>query len=65
MTINEVHNVDEMPKSLQDKWYARGYHGSPEHNSRRVIQRFLGFWDANPATLIPLSPGDPPRSMSR
>jgi alkyl sulfatase BDS1-like metallo-beta-lactamase superfamily hydrolase len=21
-----------------------------------VIQRFLGFWDCNPATLIPLSP---------
>ena len=58
VTINEVHNVYEMPKSLQDKWYARGYHGSPEHNSRGVIQRFLGFWDANPATLIPLSPGD-------
>ena len=35
-----------------------GYHGSPERNSRGVIQRFLGFWDANPATLIPLSPGD-------
>ncbi len=58
VTINEVHNVYELPKSLQDKWYARGYHGSPEHNSRGVIQRFLGFWDANPATLIPLSPGD-------
>jgi alkyl sulfatase BDS1-like metallo-beta-lactamase superfamily hydrolase len=23
-----------------------------------VIQRFLGFWDCNPATLIPLSPAD-------
>jgi alkyl sulfatase BDS1-like metallo-beta-lactamase superfamily hydrolase len=23
-----------------------------------VIQRFLGFWDCNPATLIPLSPED-------
>src|SRR5262249_21716152 len=35
-----------------------GYHGSPEHNSRGVIQRYLGFWDCNPATLIPLSPSD-------
>jgi len=58
VTINEIHNVYQVPKSLQDKWYCRGYHGSPEHNSRGVVQRYLGFWDGNPATLIPLSPGD-------
>ena len=58
VTINEIHNVYEVPKSLQNKWYCRGYHGSPEHNSRGVIQRYLGFWDCNPATLIPLSPSD-------
>jgi hypothetical protein len=29
-----------------------------KHNSRGVIQRYLGFWDCNPTTLIPLSPGD-------
>ena len=48
----------ELPPSLQQKWECRGYHGSPEHNSRGVIQRYLGFWDCNPATLIPLSPAD-------
>ena len=58
VTINEIHNVYEVPKGLQSKWFCRGYHGSPEHNSRGVIQRYLGFWDCNPATLIPLSPGD-------
>jgi alkyl sulfatase BDS1-like metallo-beta-lactamase superfamily hydrolase len=58
VTINQVHNVYEVPKSLQQKWYCRGYHGSPEHNSRGVIQRYLGFWDCNPATLLPLSPSD-------
>ena len=58
VTINEMHNVYMVPKSLQDKWYCRGYHGSPEHNSRGVVQRFLGFWDCNPATLKPLSPAD-------
>jgi alkyl sulfatase BDS1-like metallo-beta-lactamase superfamily hydrolase len=58
VTINEVHNVYEVPKSLENKWFCRGYHGSPQHNSRGVIQRFLGFWDCNPATLIPLSPQD-------
>jgi alkyl sulfatase BDS1-like metallo-beta-lactamase superfamily hydrolase len=58
VTINEVHNEYEVPASLQQQWFARGYHGSPEHNSRAVINRYLGYWDANPATLIPLSPAD-------
>jgi len=56
VTINQIHNVYEVPKGLQQKWYCRGYHGSPEHNARGVVQRYLGFWDCNPATLIPLSP---------
>ena len=58
VTINQIHNVYEVPKGLQEKWYCRGYHGSPQHNSRGVVQRYLGFWDCNPATLIPLSPAD-------
>jgi alkyl sulfatase BDS1-like metallo-beta-lactamase superfamily hydrolase len=58
VTINQIHNVYETPKSIAQSWFNRGYHGSPEHNSRGVVQRFLGFWDANPATLIPLPPAD-------
>jgi alkyl sulfatase BDS1-like metallo-beta-lactamase superfamily hydrolase len=58
VTINQIHNVFETPKGIAEQWYNRGYHGSPEHNSRGVINRFLGYWDANPATLIPLSPAD-------
>jgi alkyl sulfatase BDS1-like metallo-beta-lactamase superfamily hydrolase len=58
VTINQVHNVYEVPKEIQQKWFCRGYHGSPQHNARGVIQRYLGFWDCNPATLIPLSPAD-------
>ncbi len=58
VTINQIHNVYETPKGIADNWFNRGYHGSPEHNSRGVINRFLGYWDANPATLVPLSPAD-------
>jgi alkyl sulfatase BDS1-like metallo-beta-lactamase superfamily hydrolase len=58
VTINQIHNVYELPMSLQARWDCRGYHGSPQHNSRGVVQRYLGFWDCDPATLIPLSPGD-------
>jgi alkyl sulfatase BDS1-like metallo-beta-lactamase superfamily hydrolase len=54
VTINEIHNVYELPKSLLAQWHCRGYHGSPQHNSRGVIQRYLGFWDANPVNLIPV-----------
>jgi len=58
VTINEIHNVYELPKSLQAQWDCRGYHGSPENNARGVVQRYIGYWDGNPTTLIPLSPSD-------
>jgi alkyl sulfatase BDS1-like metallo-beta-lactamase superfamily hydrolase len=58
VTINQIHNVYKVPPSLENSWYARGYHGSPEHNSRGVVNRYIGYWDANPTTLIPLSPED-------
>ncbi|PAP97067.1 hypothetical protein CIT31_02675 [Mesorhizobium wenxiniae] len=58
VTINEIHTSYKLPDSLQKQWAAHSYHGSEEHNSRAVINRYLGYWDANPATLIPLSPRD-------
>ena len=58
VTINQVHNVYKLPDSLRNQWSAHSYHGSEEHNSRAVINRYLGYWDANPATLMPLSPED-------
>jgi alkyl sulfatase BDS1-like metallo-beta-lactamase superfamily hydrolase len=58
VTINEIHNVYRLPESLRQQWPAHSYHGSEAHNSRAVINRYLGYWDANPATLIPLSPRD-------
>ena len=58
VTINEIHNVYRLPASIELQWYNRGYHGSAEHNSRAVINRYLGYWDANPATLVPLSPDE-------
>jgi alkyl sulfatase BDS1-like metallo-beta-lactamase superfamily hydrolase len=58
VTINEIHNVYRAPKSLQNGWITRFYHGSQENNARGVVNKYLGHWDANPATLIPLSPRD-------
>lgn len=58
VTINEIQNHYKPPQSLVKQWAAHSYHGSEKHNSRAVINRYLGYWDANPATLIPLSPSD-------
>ncbi|MBW1685997.1 MAG: MBL fold metallo-hydrolase [Deltaproteobacteria bacterium] len=58
VTINEIHNVYEPPASLQEGWTTRFWHGSQENNSRGIVNYYLGHWDANPATLIPLSARD-------
>lgn len=58
VTINEIHNVYKSPQSLDDGWTTGFYHGSRENNSRGIVNYYLGHWDANPVTLIPLSPAD-------
>ncbi len=58
VTINEIHNIYDSPPSLDEGWTTGFYHGSRENNSRGIVNFYLGHWDANPATLIPLSPRD-------
>jgi alkyl sulfatase BDS1-like metallo-beta-lactamase superfamily hydrolase len=58
VTINEIHNEYRVPDSLAQQWSVRQYHGSEFHNARGVANRYLGYWDGNPATLAPLSPAD-------
>ena len=58
VTINEIHNEYRLPESLRGHWAAHSYHGSEAHNARAVINRYLGYWDGNPTTLIPRSPSD-------
>ena len=58
VTINEIHNVYEVPESLQQSWAARSYHGDVQNNVRGVVNRFIGHFDGNPVNLIPLSPQD-------
>ena len=48
VTISEIHNEYQVPESLQQQWSARQYHGSEFHNSRAVLNRYLGYWDGNP-----------------
>lgn len=45
-----------LPKSLEQEWHVRGYYGTFSHNAKSVYQRYLGWYDANPANLNPLPP---------
>jgi alkyl sulfatase BDS1-like metallo-beta-lactamase superfamily hydrolase len=45
-----------LPKSLEREWHLRGYYGTFSHNAKAVYQRYLGWYDANPANLNPLPP---------
>ena len=58
VTINEIHNELDVPDVLAHEWYNRGYHGSYSHNVRGILNRYLGFFDMNPANLNKLSPAD-------
>ena len=43
-----------VPTSLSELWHTRGYHGTYNHNARGVVNRYIGFYDGNPANLNPL-----------
>jgi linear primary-alkylsulfatase len=45
-----------LPPELARSWHARGYYGTLSHNAKAVYQRYLGWYDANPANLQPLPP---------
>ncbi|GGI90745.1 alkyl/aryl-sulfatase [Halopseudomonas pertucinogena] len=43
-----------LPDSLASQWIARDYYGTLRHNARAIYQKYLGWYDANPASLNPL-----------
>ncbi|PQE01242.1 alkyl/aryl-sulfatase [Mycobacterium sp. EPG1] len=45
-----------MPPALDNAWHARGYYGSVSHNVKAVYQRYMGWFDGNPARLWPHPP---------
>jgi alkyl sulfatase BDS1-like metallo-beta-lactamase superfamily hydrolase len=57
-TMTEVGNMLKLPKTLADEWYNRGYYGSVSHDAKAVYQRYLGWYDSNPANLDKLSPAE-------
>ena len=50
----EIAEQLRLPDSIAGEWFARGYYGTVSHNTKAVYQRYLGWYDANPAHLNPL-----------
>jgi len=57
-TAGEIAETLHMPASLELEWSARGYYGTLRHNAKAVYQKYLGWYDANPADLDPLPPAE-------
>ncbi len=53
---SEIAEQFELPRSLEQEWHCRGYYGSLNHNVKAVYQRYLGWFDGNPAHLWPHPP---------
>ena len=56
MTALEIAEVMQLPPSLAGEFFNRDYYGTVSHNVKAVYQRYLGWFDANPANLHPLPP---------
>ncbi|GAA2033368.1 alkyl sulfatase dimerization domain-containing protein [Agromyces tropicus] len=56
MTGAEIAEAIELPPALENAWHARGYYGSVSHNVKAISQRYLGWFDGNPARLWPHPP---------
>ena len=56
LTPSEIAERLELPASLGNRWYNRSYWGSLKFNAKAVFQRYLGWYDGNPAHLDQLPP---------
>ena len=56
LTMNEIAEEIALPPHLFRQFYNRDYYGTVRHNAKAVYQRYLGWFDANPAHLNPHTP---------
>ena len=48
---SEIAEMIQMPPALEAAWHTHGYYGSVSHNVKAIYQRYLGWYDGNPAHL--------------
>jgi alkyl sulfatase BDS1-like metallo-beta-lactamase superfamily hydrolase len=56
MTGPEIAEAIELPPAVENSRHARGYYGSVSHNVKAIYQRYMGWYDGNPAHLWPHPP---------
>jgi alkyl sulfatase BDS1-like metallo-beta-lactamase superfamily hydrolase len=56
LTAVEIAEELDLPPELATEFHARGYYGTVNHNVKAVYQRYIGWFDGNPANLHPLPP---------
>jgi len=56
LTPLEIGEKLALPPTLEAEWHTRGYYGTLNHNAKAVYQRYLGWFDGNPANLHKLPP---------
>ncbi|MDQ4117805.1 MAG: MBL fold metallo-hydrolase [Actinomycetota bacterium] len=52
----EIAERFQMPPALEDAWHTHGYYGTISHNVKAIYQRYMGWFDGNPAHLWPHPP---------
>lgn len=52
----EIAERVQLPPALERSWNTRGYYGSVSHNVKAIYQRYMGWFDGNPAHLWPHPP---------
>jgi len=55
-TMDEIAEELSLPSGLGGEFFNRDYYGTVSHNSKAVYQRYLGWFDGNPAHLHPHPP---------
>ena len=63
MTPQEISDALTMPPGLEKDWSLRGYYGTLSQDAHAVYQRYLGWYDGNPAHLDPLPPVEEAKKM--
>jgi alkyl sulfatase BDS1-like metallo-beta-lactamase superfamily hydrolase len=48
---SEIAEQITLPPALENAWSTRGYYGTVSHNVKAIYQRYLGWFDGNPAHL--------------
>jgi alkyl sulfatase BDS1-like metallo-beta-lactamase superfamily hydrolase len=49
--MTEIAEIFTLPDSLAREWFNRGYYGDTRFNVKAVYQKYLGWFDGNPASL--------------